>query len=106
MVSVVITVDLARYKGTVHYANCSLLTGYSTHHNRTIPPSVKMKTCYKCKPGKRDIVEIASEITWLEKSADAMSFRWISLDSDNENLVAKDRLGHRTLRKSMQHKYE
>lgn len=104
---VAVTVDLARYRAVVHYTDCSYYKTTHTHHRLQVPPSVKWKLCNFCKPKRGDIVTIAYDIKWLEKNADAMSYRFISLDDDTENLVEKlNHDGGRTLRKSMQHKYE
>lgn len=72
MREVAITVSLSRYTATVHYTNCGFYTGYLTHTNQTIPPSVKMKMCVWCKPAAEDVVEIAGDIKWLEKYTDIM----------------------------------
>jgi hypothetical protein len=93
MVAVIVTVDLARYRGTVHYANCHCVTNYSTHLNRTVPPSIKMAMCTYCKPNQEDIVSIADEINWLEKHSDAMSVLVIKpYDDFTEENVARGSL--------------
>lgn len=73
MRDVALTVSLSHYTATVHYTDCGYYTGYLTHVNQVVPPSVKMKTCRNCKPTAEDIVLVAGEVTWLEKYADAMS---------------------------------
>lgn len=104
---VAVTVDLARYRAVVHYTDCSYYKTTHTHLRLQVPPSVKWKLCSFCKPKREDIAAIAYDIRWLEKNADAMSFRFMSLDDESENLVARmHNHGGRTLRKSMQHKYE
>lgn len=86
MPEVAIVVKLNIYRCVVHYVDCPYFKATYTHKNTEIPPTIKWHLCSFCKPQKHDIVSIASEIVWLEKYSDAMSFRAMSFDSDNEDI--------------------
>lgn len=100
MRDVAITVSLSHYTATVHYLDCNYYTGYLTHINQTIPPSIKMKMCVWCKPTAEDVVEIAGDIKWLEKYADAFNRVIASPQTFEviEEIVGRDQMtGGRTL---------
>lgn len=99
---VAVTVDLAKYRAIVHYTDCSYYKTNHTHVNLEIPPSVKWKLCSFCTPKREDIASIAHDIRWVYKNADAMSFRFMTLEDENEDHVVKmSANGRRKVRTAM-----